>query len=144
MKVLVGIAVVAVLAALATNWLRHRGETYLHHQFDTALPSQVEAHPWAPVRHGRSVPANRVTFQDGELTATRCHVALGGYSVLINHRFAFQRASVPIKAGCPGRTLQSALAHATHVEIESRGKVERLVFTDDHDRTVAQLQGRSS
>ena len=60
MKVLVGIAVVAVLAALATNWLRHRGETYLHHQFDTALPSQVEAHPWAPVRHGRSVPANAV------------------------------------------------------------------------------------
>jgi len=144
MKVLVGLAIAAVLAALATNWARHRGETLLHHSFDTALPGQVEAHPWAPLEHGKPLLADSVTFRSGTVTTARCRAALGSYQVLINHRFSFQKSASRAKTGCPGRHLQSALSHATHVEIEPHGKAERLVFTNDEDHTVAQLQGRGN
>jgi len=44
MKVIIGLVVVAVLAGLATNWARRKGEDILHHAIDTALPAKVEAH----------------------------------------------------------------------------------------------------
>jgi hypothetical protein len=141
-KVIIGLAVVAVLAALATNWLRDKGTDFLHDRLDTALPSKVEAHPWSPVRHGKGVQAVHLSFQSGSLTAPRCAAPLGTYSVAVNHAFTFTRASVPARPGCPRRRLTAHLARATHVAVEEHGKSERLVFTDDDHHTVVTLRGR--
>lgn len=141
MKVIIGLAVVAVLAALGTNWLRHKGEDLLHSSFDSALPSKVEAHPWTPVEHGRPQRADRVSFAGGSVTSVRCSATLGGYSVHVDHAFSFTKAPGPLRPGCPGRKLQARLAKATRVDVEDHGKSQRLVFTED-DHTVARLQGR--
>lgn len=141
MKVIIGLAVVAVLAALGTNWLRGKGEDLLHDSFDTALPGKVEAHPWAPVKHGKSQRADRVSFQGGSVTTARCQAALGTYTVAVNHAFTFTQAPLAVAPGCPGRKLKPQLAKATHVAVEDHGKSQRLVFTDDDDHTVATLRG---
>jgi hypothetical protein len=141
-KVIIGLAVVAVLAGLATNWVRHRGEDFLHDRLDTALPGKVEAHPWAPLRHGKPHSADRVRFQSGSLTTKRCQATLGTYTVAVSHAFSFTKAVAPVRPGCPGRMLETQLAGATHVSVEKHGSAERLVFTDDDDHTVVTLQGR--
>jgi hypothetical protein len=141
MKVIIGVIVVAVLAALATNWAKGKGEDILHHAIDTALPGKVEAHPWTPLQHGRPQRADRVSFQSGSLTTARCHATLGSYTVHVDHGFSFQSAG-HVKAGCPGSKLRTELGKATRVDVETHGKTERLVFTDDDDHTVAKLQGK--
>lgn len=142
MKVIIGLAVVAVLAALGTNWLRHRGVEFLHDRLDTALPSKVEAHPWAPVKHGQPQRADRVSFQGGSVTTKRCQATLGTYTVAVNHAFTFTPAPVAVRPGCPGRKLEPQLVKATHVAVEDQGRSQRLVFTDEDDHMVATLQGR--
>lgn len=141
MKVIIGLAVVAVLAALGTNWARHRGEDLLHHAVDTSLPGKVEGHSWAPVSHGTPHRSDRVTFQNGVVTTARCKTILGHYSLRVDHRFSFERVGTRVRPGCPGRKLQTELAKATRVDIEAHGGSERLVFSHD-DHTDAQLQGR--
>lgn len=143
MKVFIWIAVVAVVAGLATPWLRNRGEDFLHDSFDTALPGQVEAHPWAPVENGKPQRAARVRFNGGTLMTTRCHTTLGTYTVHVDHAFSFTEAG-PVRPGCPGRGLQKKLARATRVGVEKDGRVQRLVFTDKDDHTVVRLQGRAA
>jgi hypothetical protein len=143
-KVVVALAVVALLAAFATRWVRDKADTALHKAFDTALPEKVEAHAWAPLSHGKPVGTARVRFEDGRLTTVRCHATLGTYSVHIDHGFSFERATTPPRTGCPGRQLRTALAHATHVEVDSQGTVETLAFTDDKDHTVATLRARGN
>lgn len=143
MKVIIGLAVVAVLAGLATTWVRHRGEDFLHHSFDTALPSELEAHPWAPLRHGRPLRSDRVVFRAGAVTVPRCRSVLGSYTARINHTFSFSASSSTGRAGCGGRQLQGALARATHVSVDTHGHTQRLVFSDAADHTVAQLQAKA-
>ena len=143
MKVIIGLAVVAVLAGLATTWVRHRGEDFLHHSFDTALPGELEAHPWAPVRHGRPHRSDRVVFRAGTVTAPRCRTVLGSYTARINHSFSFSTSSSTGRTGCGGRELQGALARATHVTVETRGRTQQLVFTDAADHAVARLQAEA-
>jgi hypothetical protein len=101
----------------------------------------VQAHAWAPVRHGKPVRAQRIVFFANEVTTKRCHVALGTYSLHIDHRFSFEPVAGRIKAGCPGRTMQKALQHATGATVETHGDAQRLVFTNQHDHVVATLQG---
>lgn len=143
MKVIIGLMVVAVLAALGTNWARHRGEDLLHHALDTSLPGKLEAHPWAPMTHGTPRHADRVTFQNGVVTTARCRTVLGHYSLQVDHGFSFERVVTRVRPGCPGRKLQSELARATRVDIEPHGGSQRLVFSHD-DHTDAQLQGRGA
>ena len=47
-----------------------------------------------------------------------------------------------MKAGCPGSKLRAELGKATRVDVETHGRTERLVFTDDDDHTVAKLTGK--
>jgi hypothetical protein len=141
MKVIIALALVAVLAALGTRWARDQGESLLHRAVDTTLPAVV-AHRWTPLRHGKPVRAERVSFGHGLVTTARCHATLGSYSVRIDHGFSFQKANVPLESGCPGRALQKELAKATRVDVASDGSIVRLVLTDDRDHTVAELQGR--
>ena len=141
MKVIIGLAVVAVLAGLATNWARHKAEDLLHQAIDTALPGKVEAHPWTPLQHGRRQSADRVSFQSGSLTTARCHATLGSYTVHVDHGFSFQSAG-HVKAGCPGNNLRGELGKATRVDVATHGKTERLVFTDDDHHTVAKFIGK--
>lgn len=142
MKVIIGLAVVAVLAALGTNWLRDKGNDFLHDRIDTALPSKVEAHPWSPVQNGTTQRTVRLSFQSGSLTARGCDAPLGTYSVAVSHAFTFTRTPVPARPGCPSPRLVSRLAKATHVAVEDHGRSQRLVLTDDDDHVVARLRGR--
>jgi hypothetical protein len=142
-KVLIAMAIVAVLLGLATPWVRDRANDYLHDSFDTALPSKIESRVWTSLEHGKALRTTRVRFHDGTLTTARCHTTLGTYSVKVNHAFAFTKAS-PVRPGCPGRKLQRELARATRVVVESDGRFQRLVFTDKDDHTVAQLQRRGA
>jgi hypothetical protein len=143
MKVIIGMAVVAVLAGLATIWLRHRGEDLLHHSFDTALPSKVEAHPWATLGHDKPLGGDRVSFKDGTLTTRRCGGVLGTYTIRINHSFSFTKSPFPVRAGCPGRKLRDLLSRASRVDVESHGGAQRLVFENADGQTVVRLRGRS-
>jgi hypothetical protein len=138
-KVIIGLVVVAVLAGLATNWAKRTGEDLIHHAIDTALPAKVEAHPWTPVQHGRPHRADRVSFRSGSLTTARCHATLGSYTLGVNHGFSF-RPTGHVRTGCPGSRLRAELGKATRVDVETHGKTDRLVFTDDDDHTVAKLQ----
>lgn len=102
MKVIIALVVVAVLAGFATNWARNKGEELVHRAVDTSLPGKVEAHPWAPLSHGRPVRADRVAFHDRTVTTRRCHATLGTYSVRVDHGFSFTASSQRPRAGCPG------------------------------------------
>ena len=140
-KVLVVMAVAAVVLGVGVHYGKDRVESAIHEGIDTGLPGKVQAHTWAPVSHGKPVAAQRIVFDGDQVTTTRCHAALGSYSLHIDHQFSFQPVTGKIKAGCPGRALQTALRHATGAKVETHGKAERLVFTNQHDHVVATLQG---
>lgn len=144
MKVILALVVVAVVAGLGVRWAKDQAGDVIHRAIDTGLPGEVDAHPWTPVKHGKPARAERVRFEGGTLTTVRCHVPLGTYSVHIDHAFAFQRSSTPIKHGCPGRQLRSALSHASRVSVDADGAVQEMTFTDDDHHTVAALRGRAS
>lgn len=144
MKIILGLAVIAVLAALATNWARDKGETLLHHTFDAALPGKVDGHVWTPVEHGHGVPADKVRFIDGQVTTVRCHGSLGTFSVRVDHGFSFTPTNTRIRKGCPGRSLRSSLETATRVDVDEHGTRLRLRFSDaDHDN-LATLTSRGA
>jgi hypothetical protein len=143
LKVIVVVAVIAVVGGLATHWVKNKATAALHHTIDTALPGKVEAHAWAPLSHGKPVGTARVRFENGTVTSVGCHTALGTYSVSINHDFSFDKAATPIKAGCPGRQLRAALTHATRVDDEAHGSTEQLTFTNKSDHVVATLQAHA-
>jgi hypothetical protein len=142
LKVIVVVAVVAVVGGLATHWVKDKAATTLHHAIDTSLPDKIQAQPWAPLSHGKPVGSARVDFVGGEVTSLHCRTPLGSYTADIDHHFSFRGSSTPIKAGCTGRTLRAALTKATRVSVEAHGKGERMTFTDDHDHVVATLQAR--
>lgn len=142
MKVILALVVVAVVAGLGVSWAKGKADSVIHHAIDTGLPAKVGAHPWAPVGHGKAVRAERVLFSGGTLTTVRCHAALGTYTVHIDHGFAFQETTTPIKAGCPGRQLRQALSHATRVSVDGQGQIDTLTFTNTKGHTIATLQGR--
>ncbi|HEY3528565.1 MAG TPA: hypothetical protein VGK78_05400 [Nocardioides sp.] len=143
LKVVVVLAVVAVLAGLGTNWLRDRGKDLAHHAIDLSLPGTVEGPAWSPVSHGHAVRADRVRFADGHVTTVRCHLTLGTYSVRVDHGFTFSPQPGAIRRGCPGRSLRASLEHATRIDAEPSGRVIRLTFSDRDGATVATLRGRS-
>jgi hypothetical protein len=141
LKVLVVMALAAVLLGIGVHYGKDRVESAISHRIDPGLPGKVQAHAWAPVSHGRPLAAERIVFFGNEVTTKRCHASLGTYSLHIDHHFAFQPGAGPVKAGCPGRALRAALRHATKAEVEAHGKAERLVFTNRHDDVVVTLQG---
>ena len=83
-KVVVVVAVIAVVGGLATHWVKNKATAALHHTIDTALPGEVEAHAWAPVSHGKPVGTARVRFAHGTVTSLGCHTASG--DLLREHR----------------------------------------------------------
>jgi hypothetical protein len=143
MKVLLTLVVIAVVAGLGVHWAKDKATSAIHHAVDPTLPADVEAHPWAPVSHGRPVRAARVTFDDGAVTTIRCQGALGTYSLRIDHHFSFAASPTHVKAGCPGSQLAAALTGATRADVESHGARERLVFSDSDGHGVATLVGRA-
>jgi hypothetical protein len=142
LKVVVVMAVMAVIGGLGVHWAMDETSSAIHRALDTSLPEKVSAHPWAPLHHGKKERGARVVFSGGTLTTVRCHAALGSYAVQVNHGFSFHRAATPVKAGCPGGRLTSALRHATRVEVESEGDVDTMTFMNQNGRTVATLQAR--
>ncbi|MGA8248969.1 MAG: hypothetical protein WB797_18830 [Nocardioides sp.] len=138
-KVIVVLAVVAVVGGLGVKWAKDKAESVIHHTIDTALPAKVADKPWIPLSHGRRVRADRVEFSAGHLTTKRCHVALGSYSIHVDHAFHLQRTTTPIPSRCPGRSLRAALGHAVRVDVEAHGKGSELTFTNKKGRTVATL-----
>lgn len=142
LKVVVVLAVIAVVGGFATHWAKDKASSALHHAIDTSLPDKVSAHPWAPLSHGAAVDSARVRFADGQVTTVRCHASLGTYVTSINHDFSFHAASTPVQAGCPGRQLAAALRHASRVDVSTTGGVDTLTFTNKSDHTVATLRGR--
>jgi hypothetical protein len=140
LKVLVVMVVAAVVLGVGVRYGKDRVESAIHHGIDTGLPGKVQAHAWAPVSHGKPVKAQRIVF-DGDRVTTRCHAALGSYSLHIDHTFSFEPVTSKLEAGCPGRAMQKALRHATGAEVETHGDAERLVFTNQHGHVVATLQG---
>lgn len=142
-KVVVVVAVIAVVGGLATHWVKNKATAALHHTIDTALPGEVEAHAWAPVSHGKPVGTARVRFAHGTVTSLGCHTPLGTYSVNIGHDFSFHKSPTPLKAGCPGRRLRAALTHANRVDDEIRGNTEQLTFTSRSGHVVATLQAHA-
>jgi hypothetical protein len=141
-KVLAVLVIAAVLLGVGVHYGRDRVVSAIHHTVDTGLPDKVEAHACSPLRHRTPLHADRVRFQGGAVTTVRCHATLGSYSVHIDHGFAFQPATTPVKSGCPGRALRSSLLRATWVGVDEHGKSQHLTFTDGNDHTVAVLQGR--
>ena len=101
-KVIIGLAVVAVLAALGTNWLRDKGEGLPPRLDRHGPPGKVEAHPWSPVKNGKSQRAERVSFQSGSVTTRGCQAAFGTYTVAVNHAFTFTRAPARAPRAVPG------------------------------------------
>lgn len=144
LKVVVVIAVIAVVGGLITHWVKEKATSEFHHAIDTSLPSELEAHVWAPLSHGKPVGTARVRFADNQVTSLHCHAVLGTYTVTIIHGFSFQAAKGPVKAGCPGRPLRAGLSRATRVDVATHGAVEQLTFTDDKDHVVATLRGRAA
>jgi hypothetical protein len=139
-KVVVVMAVMATVGGLAVHWAKDETSAAIHRTVDTSLPTTVSAHPWAPLSHGKPAERARVVFADGTVTTVHCHVALGTYSVHIDHAFSFQKGTAPIKAGCPGLELRKALAHAGRVAIDDQDSTERMTLTDDRGHLVATLQ----
>lgn len=142
MKVLLALAVVAVVAGFGVHWAKDKATSAIHHAVDTALPEKVSEHPWAPVSHGKTVGTARVVFSSGTLSTVRCHAALGTYTVHIDHAFSFRRAAVPVKVGCPGNQLAAALRRATRVDVTTEGTVDTMTFTNKKGRTLATLRAR--
>jgi hypothetical protein len=142
-KVAVVIAVIAVVGGFATHWVKDKASSTFHHAIDTSLTQKVQAHAWAPVSHGKPVGDAKVRFADGEVTSLHCHAVLGGYHVEIDHHFSFDKAATPVKAGCPGRQLRTALSHATRVDVATQGAVERMTFSNADGHVVATLQAHS-
>ncbi len=138
-KVIVVLAVVAVVGGLGVKWAKDKAESVIHHTIDTALPAKVADHPWTPLSHGKPVRGGRVEFSAGRLTTARCHRTLGTYSIHVDHAFHLQKTTVRIPAGCPGRSLRTALGHAVRVDVEAHGQRSRLTFTDKSGDTVATL-----
>lgn len=141
-KVLVVMALAAVVLGMGVHYGRDRVVSAIHQRIDTGLPDEVEAHPWSPVAHGKPGRPDRVRFSAGTVTTLRCHASLGSYSLHIDHGFTFQPAPTPVKAGCPGRALRTALTQATWAGVEDHDKSQHLVLTDGHGHTVATLRGR--
>jgi hypothetical protein len=142
MKVLLALAVLAVVAGLGVHWARDKATSAIHHAIDTALPEKVAAHPWAPVNHGKPVGSGRVVFSSGTLSTVRCHAALGTYTVHIDHAFWFRKSATPVRAGCPGRRLSAVLRHATRVDVTTEGRVDTMTFTNKNDHTLATLRSQ--
>jgi hypothetical protein len=140
-KVLVVMALAAVLLGVGVHYGKDRVESAISHAIDTGLPGKVQAHAWAPVSHGKPVAGQRILFDGDQVTTKRCHGTLGSYSLHIDHQFAFQPTAGKVKAGCPGRALRTALSHATRAKVEAHGKNERLLLTNDDGHVVATLQG---
>jgi hypothetical protein len=141
MKVIVGLVVVAVLAALGTNWLRDKESRVVHHLVDPSLPSEVGGKVWTPVRHGHAARGLRLRFADGRVMAVRCHQALGTYEVTIDHHFSFSPTTPAARRGCSTTHLRRSLARATRVDVaEQSGSLEMTLSGGAHDRTVATLR----
>ena len=140
-KVVVVMAVMAAVGGLAVHWVKDETAAAIHRAVDTSLPAKVSAHSWAPLRHGKATGRARVVFAAGTVSTVRCRVALGTYSVHIDHAFSFQKSTAPIRAGCPGLRLRRALAHADRVTIDGQDAAERMTLTDDQGHPVATLQG---
>lgn len=138
MKVIVGIAVVAVLAALGTNWLRDKGSALVHNVVDTSLPKTVDGHVWTPIEHGRPMPSSRLRFSDGRVTAVRCHARVGSFAVSADHRFSFSPTG-PIRKGCPGGLLRKHLARATRVDVTHHDGTVEMTLSDANHRAVARF-----
>jgi hypothetical protein len=141
MKVLVVMALFAAVIGVGVHYGKDAVEAAIDHGIDTTLPTDVESHPWAPIRGGRPVPAARVRFYGGQVLTVRCRASLGGYTLHIDHRFTFRPTPTRLKAGCPGSGLRGALRHATRARVETHGRGERLVLTDSDGHVVATLQG---
>jgi hypothetical protein len=142
MKVIVGLAVVAVLAGLATSWARDKGTSLVHHAFDASLPGTVAGHVWVPVEHGHTVRAGRMRFMHGRVTTVRCHATLGTFEVRVDHGFSFAPAAGAVREGCPGRSLSSSLAKATRADVEEHGQTVELKLSDENGETVATFRSR--
>jgi hypothetical protein len=142
MKVIIGLLVVAVLAAVGTNWARHEGTDLLHRRFDAGLPSKVEG-VWTPVAHGHAVGASKLRFAGGQVTTVRCHTTLGSYGVQVDHGFSFSPAATPIRTGCPGRSLRTTLEKATHVDVEEHDDVWELTLSNQDGHTLVTLRSRA-
>jgi hypothetical protein len=138
MKVIVGLAVVAVLAALGTNWLRDKESSVVHHLVDPSLPGEVGDKVWTPVRHGHPAHALRLRFTDGRVMAVQCHRALGTYDLTIDHHFSFTRATPAIRRGCAASRLSGSLARATRVDVAQQGSSSEMTLAGGtHQHTVA-------
>jgi hypothetical protein len=144
LKVIVVMAVIALVGGFAVHWAKDQTAAAIHRAVDTSLPAQVSAHPWAPLSHGHRVTSARVRFAEGAVTTTRCHTTLGTYSVRIDHTFSFHRATTPPRAGCPGRRLAAALGHATRVDVSTIDGVDTLAFANKKKHIVATLRGPHS
>ena len=140
-KVIVVMALMATIGGLAVHWAKDQTTAAIHRAVDTSLPTEISAHAWAPLSHGRPVGGARVAFDGRTVTTARCHTALGSYSVRIDHSFSFSKASTPVRAGCPGRQLAAALRRAARAQITTHSGKQTLTFTTRSDHTVATLQG---
>jgi len=139
-KVILALAIVALVAGFGVRWAKDKSGAVIHHVIDAGLPAKVDGRTWTPVSRSHAVHANRVRFVAGQVTSVRCHASLGSYSIHIDHAFAFQKSAAPVKPHCPGRQLRVALTHATRVDVGSDGRHTRLTFTDGEHHTVATLQ----
>ena len=139
-KVVVVMALMATIGGVAVHWAKDQTTAAIHRTVDTSLPTEVSAHDWAPLSHGRPVRGARVVFVGGAVRTVRCHAVLGSYSVRIDHGFSFARASTPVKSGCPGRRLAAALRHAARARVTTNDGKQTLTFTNRSDQTVATLR----
>ncbi|MGC4108997.1 MAG: hypothetical protein QM747_00880 [Nocardioides sp.] len=144
LKVLVVVAVIAVVGGLATHWVKDKAISEIHRTVDTSLPGKVSGHPWAPLSHDKAVKSAKVRFVDGSIRTVRCHETLGTYSANITHDFTFTKTTSPLKAGCPGRQLALALMAASRYDVTTQGRVDTLTITGSAGKTVATLRGRHS
>ena len=142
MKVILALVVVAVVAGFGVSWAKEKADSVIHHAIDTGLPAKLEAKTWAPLDHGKRMRADRVRFDRGRLVTVRCHETLGGYSIHVDHAFAFERTTTRIKAHCPGRSLRASLADATRVDVDAHDNGQELTFKDKNGDPVATLVSR--
>jgi hypothetical protein len=134
-KTVLALAVVFVGMGLAVRYVGGHLDSWVHSPIDLALPGHVDG-TWKPAH------AHRVTLElhGGSVAERQCNLALGSYSVQVDHSFSFTPAATT-RERCPGADkIRRALARASKVSEATVHGHEVLSFTSQSGHRVLALR----
>jgi hypothetical protein len=134
-KTVLALAVVFVGMGLAVRYVGGHLDTWVHSPIDLALPGHVDG-TWTPAHAHRVI----LELHGGSVTEPRCSVALGSYSVQVDHSFSFTPAATTA-ARCSGAArIRRALTQASKVSDSTVHGHEVLSFTSHSGHRVLALR----